>query len=107
LGKIRVETEGEFVEIRGLKDYRIGKYERVKGLKRDAVQVGENEYEMERWTKLRGALQQGFINKVIIRKVRARFQRKYDKGIVKESGRVIPFRVQLNEKGENELTRGV
>jgi hypothetical protein len=107
LGKIRVETEGEFVEIRGLKDYRIGKYERVKGLKRDAVQVGENEYEMERWTKLRGALQQGVLNKVIIRKVRARFQRKYDKGIVKENGRVLPFRVRINEKGENEILSGI
>jgi hypothetical protein len=107
LGKFKIEAVGDVVEIRGLKDYRIGEHERVKGLKRNAIKIGENEYEMERWTKLRGALQQGVLNKVIVRKVRARFQRKYDKGIVKESGRVLPFRVRINEKGENEILSGI
>jgi len=91
LGALKVETEADGGEIRSLKDYTFGDKHKTKGLTRNAVELDEGLYRDLHWPKLMGMLEQGRLAGYQNRIVYKRLNRKYDKGTVTSSGRVVPL----------------
>ena len=95
LGKLKNEGETTNCIIRGLKDYVFGSTERIKGVKRPDRQMSENTYALEIFRGLNGSLREADFRRVIITRGEKTLTRKYHKGIVKESGEVQPFELEL------------
>ncbi|MEM2860256.1 MAG: DNA polymerase, partial [Candidatus Bathyarchaeia archaeon] len=91
LGKLKVEGVGDYLVIRNLKDYTLGNKQKIKGVKKGAVQIAENIYQEEKFEGFRGALKRGKLDSVIVEKSIKVLSRVYRKGIVAEDGRVLPF----------------
>lgn len=103
LGKLSLEMTGLGGEIRGVKDYKIipflnfiGEEKiRIKGIRKDAVKLSENSYRQTKFFKFAGLAHEENKNGALISKVKKTLKRNYDKGLVTESGKVVPF--VLNE----------
>ena len=96
LGKLKLEEVGDYLEIRGCKDYTFNTVVKRKGIRKDAIEIGINKFKQIQFVKMRGNLlkykEDGAIIKTVIKELRA----EYDKGIIREDGRVIPL--TLNEE---------
>ncbi|MEM4445658.1 MAG: DNA polymerase [Thermofilum sp.] len=93
LGGLKVEKEVEDGEILAPKHYRLGEVQKTKGLSPRARKVGENKYIDERFLKLRSLLRIGSVDAPITEEVEKELKLTYDKGIVTETGRVLPLRL--------------
>lgn len=95
LGFLKIEKSGTRITIHGAKDYEFAGEVKMKGVKKTARKVGENEFEQIQFVKTRGNLLKHRTQGVILKIVRKKLKRQYDKGIVEKSGWVRPF--VLNE----------
>ena len=93
LGYLKCEGVSEFVEIRNAKDYTFGEEVKRKGVKKDAVEIAPNTFKQIQFERLRTAWRKGRVNEVIVKEQVKELKQEYQKGIVTESGRVIPFRL--------------
>lgn len=91
LGKLKVECVERSAEIFGPKDYRIGKKERHKGVKRSATWLTRSKVRQEKWEGLAGMIARGDLTEPRTATVRKQLRRVYDKGRVESWGRVAPF----------------
>jgi len=96
LGKLKIEEITDYLDIRGCKDYTFNTEIKRKGIRKDAINIGHNKFKQIQFIKMRGNLlkyrEDGVIIKTIIKEIKS----EYDKGIIKETGRVIPL--LLNEE---------
>lgn len=95
LGKLKVEDISEFLEIRNCKDYTFNSEVKRKGIRKDAEQIGKNEFKQPQFIKNKGNLSKYKQDGAIVRTVIKKLKGTYDKGIVQSNGKVIPFK--LNE----------
>jgi hypothetical protein len=102
LGKLKVEGTTNYLEIRGLKDYTFGSKVKIKGINKGAIEIDNNMFECERWQHSKTRMRKGNISEFVIEKYTKVLNRKYDKGIVTEDNRVIPFNLQDLEKTMQE-----
>jgi len=90
LGMIKVEEVCDEMDIRGAKNYTFGGKEKIKGVKRSAKKIGEKTYQYARFptphSELRNHLQEDYRIETIQKTLSGR----YDKGIVTETGVVLP-----------------
>jgi len=93
LGYLKCEGVSEDVEIRNAKDYTFGEEVKRKGVKKDAVEIAPNIFKQLQFERLRSAWRNGRPNEVIVREQIKELKQEYQKGIVTDSGRVIPFRL--------------
>ena len=93
LGYLKCEGVSEEVEIRNAKDYTFGEEVKRKGVKKDAVEIAPNTFKQFQFERLRSAWRNGRVNDVVIKEQIKKLKQEYQKGIVTESGRVIPFRL--------------
>lgn len=91
LGGLKVEKEFSEGEILAPKHYRFGSTEKRKGLTPRAKQVSAHVFLDQRFLKMRRLLREGVTDSVIIEEVEKKLNLKYDKGVVTESGRVLPL----------------
>jgi len=91
LGKLKLEFETDYICIRGVKDYNFKFKNRIKGIKENAIKVDENTYIQKQFLKTRSLLNEKISGVAVVKNVTKKLKRKYEKGIVTESGRVIPF----------------
>jgi len=91
LGYLKCEGVSEDVEIRNAKDYTFGEEVKRKGVKKNAVEIKPNTFKQLEFERLRTAWRKGRVNEVIVKEVIKELKTEYKKGIVTESGRVIPF----------------
>lgn len=91
LGKLKLEEENSILEIRGPKDYTFGSKTKIKGIRIDAVKIGEGVYEQEKWCGFATRIRKGLLNTYIVEKQKKTLRREYTKGRVREGGRVIPW----------------
>ena len=101
LGKLKIE-EDKIIEIKGVKNYRSIKTRKIKGIRKEAVEIDKGLYEQEQWTGTLGAWEKGDIEEVEVRMVKKRLDFNYKKGDVGEEGWVKPF---FLEKGLTEMER--
>jgi len=91
LGKLKVENEATLIEIRGCKDYRLGKKEKIKGIRKNAIKLSEGEFIQPQFRSLLRAIREGETLTPTFEDIIKKMKRIYDKGIVQPDGRVFPI----------------
>ncbi|MBA7693832.1 hypothetical protein ES703_102421 [subsurface metagenome] len=91
LGSLKLEQIADSVDIRGCKDYKLGKVEKIKGIKKDAIKLSENLYQQTKFYKFRSLLRKGILDAPLTETITKELKREYLKGTVLPNGRVIPF----------------
>ena len=91
LGKLQVQEVANKVEIRGAKDYKFGSKEKIKGIRKDAVYLGNNQYSQLHFMKTRSMMRLGIQNRAIMKRVTKKLKRVYDKGKLRQDGFVEPY----------------
>jgi hypothetical protein len=92
LGQLSLQEKNNNLKIYGLKDYVFGEKIVIKGIRKNAIMIGENKFSQEKFEGLNGAIRNDRINKVIVSKINKNLKRQYDKGKVK-GNRVYPFKL--------------
>lgn len=100
LGFLKLEHAAERLEIRGAKDYTLGSTTKIKGIRKDAEQVGEHTFRQTQFRGLKGMLNDGELDRVVIRKITKTLTRKYTKGIAPVRGRIVPFTFDAGKRIE-------
>lgn len=98
LGKLKMEGIHNEVIIYGPKDYRLDGLARIKGIRRNAVEIDPGYYRQEKFTSLKGLLRIGDLTRPIVTTITKRLQRIYKKGIVTPTGVVDPLRFPLKNR---------
>jgi len=91
LGALKLEYTVDSAEFRGAKDYTLGTVNRIKGIRKDAIQLSENEYQQTLFHSWDYHMQNGEEGFIYIDTVRKHLQRIYGKGNVHSDGRVTPY----------------
>jgi hypothetical protein len=96
LGALKVEKVGDDLKIYGCKDYRFGGKTKTKGVPPSAYELGHDRagklsFAVTKWsgftTRLKEGDMQHYYNEVMIKTLK----REYQKGIIRDNGRVDPF----------------
>jgi len=93
LGYLSVKKISDELEIWNAKHYRIGDDLKIKGIRKDAERIGENEFKQMQFLKTRGAWRKGLTDTAYSLQVVKKLRMIYDKGYVDGSGKVHPFRL--------------
>lgn len=99
LGALSLKESSDKMIIKGAKDYEFGDEVVIKGIRKDAVQLGEGEYQQVRFEGLAGAIRNQRTTKMYISKTTKKLKRVYLKGKVSSSGKVIPHRLDYSHQG--------
>ncbi|GAI65844.1 unnamed protein product, partial [marine sediment metagenome] len=91
LGFMKHEETIHKLIIHGLKDYEKDSKVVIKGIRKNAVKIGEGVYQQEQWSSFKGLLHSGDINTYTVKNVTKHLTRNYTKGIVTDSGVVKPI----------------
>lgn len=91
IGKLKLEGVSDTFNVVAPKWYEFGDKKVLKGIRANAVAVGERTFEQDKFLSFRGSLRKHDLNGVIIERVRKTLNPKYRKGIVTASGRVKPL----------------
>jgi len=90
LGMIKVEEVTESMVIRGAKNYTFAGVDKIKGVKSSAKLIADKTYQYSRFPTPFSELRKGLQEDYRIETVQKTLSGRYDKGIVTESGVVIP-----------------
>jgi hypothetical protein len=93
LGKLSVKGVSVHLVLHGNKDYEFGEEVVMKGIKKDAVQIGDGLFEQTQFEGLAGAIRNGRTGRMMTHTMTKQLKRVYDKGVVLKSGRVVPIRL--------------
>ncbi|GAJ06420.1 unnamed protein product, partial [marine sediment metagenome] len=91
LGMLKLEETLSHLVIWGLKDYETDKKTVIKGIRKNAVSLGNGVYQQELWPSFKGIFKTTNVNKYMVKHVTKHLTREYTKGTVDNSGRVNPF----------------
>ncbi len=91
LGGLKVAMKSSHVTIQGLKDYSIAEKKVIKGIRKNAVCVGDGVYEQEQWSSFRGLLRSGQPEDYVVKTITKHLNRDYKKGDVTVDGVVLPY----------------
>jgi len=91
LGKLKLEAETKWLDIRGLKDYSIDGKTVIKGVSKKAHKIDSTHYQQQQWPSLRGILKSDNSGSYTVKQVTKTLSRKYTKGIVNPNGWTVPF----------------
>ncbi len=91
LGMLKVEGAYDECEIQAPKDYRFGDRVKIKGVKKNALWIGNNVVQQDQWSSLKGWLNKGSQTGPTTTKIEKELKRIYKKGTVGAGGVVHPF----------------
>ncbi|GAH93055.1 unnamed protein product, partial [marine sediment metagenome] len=91
LGGLKVAMTSNHVTIQGLKDYSIAEKRVIKGIRKNAVCVGNGVYEQEQWSSFRGLLRSGQPEDYVVKTITKHLNRDYNKGDITDNGVVLPY----------------
>ena len=91
LGKLQIQEIANRVEIRGAKDYKFGNKEKIKGIRKDAIDLGNNQYSQLHFMKTRSMMRLGISDRAIMKRVTKKLKRVYDKGKQLPTGFIEPY----------------
>ena len=92
LGCLKIESVTETLEIKGLKNYVTDAGRTMKGVPKQAEQIGPDTFRFMSFPKQKTHMRHGFNDVHIIAPIEKTLSHVYDKGIVARSGRITPFR---------------
>jgi len=93
LGALKQEGEYDDIIINGNKDYCFNTKVKTKGVRSSAVWLDGWTVSQEQWSGLRGLVRDGDVTAPRTRKIVKRLSRLYSKGVVTQSGVVLPHRL--------------
>jgi len=79
--------------IHGAKDYAKDDHRVIKGIRANATEIGPATFEQDVFQGLKGALEDGDLDRMLITRGRKVLSRDYRKGTVGPTGRVSPYRL--------------
>jgi hypothetical protein len=91
LGMLKLEGTEPWAEFRGPKDYAYASHSKTKGVRKRAHWVGDSDVVQEQWSTLLGLIRAGDVSAPVTRLTTKHLSRKYAKGLVTPSGRVLPY----------------
>ncbi len=91
LGYLKIVKTSQNLEIRNVKDYTFDNEVKIKGIRKNALQIDDYTYLQSQFYGLRSLLRKKCLNCIIERKVFKVLKRAYYKGWVKDNGQVVPF----------------
>lgn len=91
LGKLKIAGEYERMRIYAPKSYHADTLVKRKGIRKDAKQLDDNLYEQEQWRSFKWNVKYGIRDYVQVELIRKRGYGKYEKGIVTDTGKVLPL----------------
>ena len=91
LGDAKIVDTVKYVNIRGLKDYSTPSKQTIKGIRKNAIKVGNGVYEQEQWPSFKGLLRNEEPNTYTVKRIRKTLTRKYTKGKVNSDGSISPL----------------
>jgi hypothetical protein len=91
LGKLKCERTVQSLVIRGLKDYTADEKVVIKGIRKNAHNVGNGVYRQEQWPTFKGIFKTTDANRYVVKNVTKHLTREYTKGDVGTDGIVTPF----------------
>jgi len=95
LGALKLEKEFSYINIRSPKDYVFDKIVKIKGVRKQAIKISENEFQQDQFWGISHAWSQEIYDKQIIQVITKKLSRIYTKGIIKENGIVEPFHISI------------
>jgi len=93
LGMLKLEETLTRLNIRGLKDYETDTKTVIKGIRKNAVSLGNGTYKQEQWPTFKSILKSDDVNTYRVKHVVKHLSREYTKGVVSENGVVTPLLV--------------
>ncbi len=91
LGMLKLEGVEQWGIYRGPKDYEYPSHAKIKGVRKRAHWVGPSDIVQEQWSTLLGLIRAGDVTAPVTRLVTKHLERRYAKGLVTPSGRVLPY----------------
>jgi len=86
LGKLKVETISNYIDIRSPKDYTLSDREKIKGVRKDAESIGLNTYTHETWPRVASRIRDGIISCPVTRRGIKILKRDYTARVVNDDG---------------------
>lgn len=75
----------------------------LKGIKKNAVKIGDNTFKQQQFERFKTGIKKGDMDKVRVKDVVKVIKKEYNKGVVTENGRVIPYVLIKDNLTANEL----
>jgi DNA polymerase type B, organellar and viral len=91
LGGIKLVGQYGNARIYGCKDYVLDGARTCKGIRENAVDLGDGHFQQKQWVGFRRALRKGWLDAPRVLTLDKRLKRVYDKGLVSSDGWVSPF----------------
>lgn len=91
LGALKIQETTSELYIRGLKDYTTNAKTVIKGIRKNAVEIGVGVYTQELWPSLKGMLRSERSDGYTVKTVTKTLSREYTKGTVSDNGWITPF----------------
>ena len=91
LGELKLEKQFSHLVIYGCKDYQFGDVTKIKGVRKNAIQITENTYVQDSFSKFKGMVANGNLDNMVVKRQAKQLSRRYTKGFVTVSGFVQPF----------------
>jgi len=91
LGKLKLEKVCNYLEIRSEKDYTLDDEQKIKGIKKSAKQISENQFEQEQFEQFATALRNNTLNTYRIKTVKKELKRLRLKNVLGTDNRCYPI----------------
>ena len=91
LGALAVDKRGASLEIFGLKDYKIGKLRKLKGVPLRAIETGQHTYTYVQFLGSTSHVRLGEVDSFLTRSITKTLKHEYTKGTVNADGSVSPY----------------
>ena len=95
LGALKIEDRYSSLEVTGAKDYKTDHSRKLKGIPKDAVEIGPGIYRFKLWARQATHLERKTRSGYILEEMTRVISGEYDKGIVHPDGHVEPFTVSM------------
>jgi len=91
LGKLKVETQSDWLIVNAPKDYEMEGRRKIKGVSKNAVEIDDGVFLQEQWMRLAGLIRQGFDAGYTSKEIIKHQQRVIHSGRLSNEGRIDPF----------------
>ncbi|KKL15750.1 hypothetical protein LCGC14_2502480, partial [marine sediment metagenome] len=91
LGALDLQKTAEELIIYCPKDYKLDNDIKIKGIRKNAKQVGPTSYQQEQWLTLRSLVARGNIDEYVVKTITKTLYRRYEKGDVHPDGSITPY----------------
>lgn len=91
IGKLKIELQSDYLTIHAPKEYEMSGRKRIKGIKKNAIEIAPGVFEQEQWPRLAGMIRSGMPEVYATATIQKHHSRRIRSGTVRASGWVDPF----------------